>query len=147
MTKTKRVQPTLPDVPFAELLSLFSKHLFEDFVTFSVYTSKAGRIWLNFKSWQPHTYSTAVECQHHGSTLELLDALAIALVSHYSKVHMSQMQVDTWLPLKERGDAAVDANQWLCDFYTITALSPDTQDSAPDLTADTDAEREAEPDN
>jgi hypothetical protein len=73
--------------------------------TFSVYTSKKGRTWVAFKTWDKEPYSSACEVPIGGDRDLLGHAILVAGAAHLVKMNGKGAKSDSWRDLKQTVDA------------------------------------------
>lgn len=116
--------PVTPEKAFLGLLTWVSVY---GACTFSIYTSRKGRVWLSCKTWGDVPYSTSVELDTMSTTQDVMGAGLIALTHHLPKMTGKHERVDTWTSIPYERDLATralkDAQQWTFDLDAGKALA------------------------
>jgi len=85
--------------------------------TFSWYTSKKSRVWIQFKGFSPTVYSTAVELPAGFREEDTLDGLEVLLAKHIPKVLQEEPPLTTWTNAKGFVEALPHARAYCSALY------------------------------
>lgn len=112
--------------------------------TFSWYTSKKQRVWLQFKGFSPTIYTTAVELPAGFSAQGSLDAFEVLLAKHLPKLFQDEPPLTTWLNSKSTIEARASAREYcgalFARYLAGESFLPDDYPSAPLTDPDGDAD-------
>jgi len=98
--------------------------------TFTLYTSRKGRIWVTTKSWGDVPFATSVEVATDAGAVQVAQAMLVSLVGHLAKALGKAGRIDTWYRLPVDPSVTRQALDWvpyameqLANGASITELS------------------------
>jgi hypothetical protein len=99
--------------PETAVLGLFRTLTVQGAHTFTVYTSRKGRIWCTFKTWGDVPYASSCEVEDNATQQQLIRAIGIASTAHYHKVRGATARSDTWIGATDVESVWQEVARWL----------------------------------
>ncbi|SRR6266700_1587623 len=125
------------------VMGLVSYACVQGAVSFTIYTSKKGRIWVTMRTWGDQAYSTACELLTSSDGRDLSLAMLVVSVAHLAKAQGKAGRVDTWFRAPVDTGVVQQALDWVP--YAMHQLS--SGGSLADLAMPPYAEGDVTPNN